>query len=113
MTRKKYTVEDEIAEFFSQTTVTRSACDFRAKELVGGVVTPGAVQGVCSYTVYVKANQEFVVQFWLRPLLLKMETISFARQIYGFLIPWTTSRGHMGDMVDRKPLPMSWFGCRY
>ena len=47
-------------------------------------------------------NKEFVVQFRLRPLLLKMETITLARQIYGSLVPWTTTYGHMGDMVDGK-----------
>lgn len=41
---QEYSVDQEIIDFFKKTSATRSACDERAKELVGGTPTPVAVQ---------------------------------------------------------------------
>lgn len=74
-----YSVDQELADFFQQTTATRSACYSFARAHVGGDVVPVAVQGVCSYTVYAGDNTEFVVQFRLASLQLSMEIAKLAR----------------------------------
>jgi hypothetical protein len=55
-----YSLDIAIAEFFSQTSATREACDIKAKDLVGGQVVPVTVQGDCSYSVY--AGPEFRIR---------------------------------------------------
>ncbi|KAB5554755.1 hypothetical protein GE09DRAFT_1122247 [Coniochaeta sp. 2T2.1] len=85
---QEYAVDDEIAAFFSQTSVRHEACDALAKELVGAdQVVPVAVQGVCSYTVYAGQDLGYVVQFRLMYLGLKEETAILARQIFGTFAP--------------------------
>ena len=81
----EYSLDIAIAEFFSQTSVTREACDTKAKDLVGGRVVPVIVQGNCSYSVYAGPEFELVVQFRLESLMLKSEIVTLAREIYGFL----------------------------
>ena len=80
----EYSNDAEIASFFAKTSVTRSACDTRARELA---VVPVKVQGVCSYSVYAGPDLEFVFQFRLKSLYLKTETSILARKIYGTLAP--------------------------
>lgn len=102
MSNQEYSVDQEIAYFFEKTSATRSACNTRAKELVGGNVTPVAVQGVCSYSVYAGPNDDFVVQFRLKSLELRMETANLARDIYGSLIPQVSFKGQIGEDIDGK-----------
>jgi hypothetical protein len=83
----QYSVDQEIGHFFEKTSTTRIACDTYTKEHRGGDVIPVAVQGVCSYTVYAGPNSEFVAQFRLKSLQLRMETMNLARAIYGHLAP--------------------------
>ncbi|KAJ5948777.1 hypothetical protein N7454_002084 [Penicillium verhagenii] len=105
MTVKNYDAEDEITDFFKKTTVTRSECDEYAKKHAGSNVTPVPVQGVCSYTVYAGPRLEFVVQFRLKSLLLKMETMKLANAIYGKLTPQVNFKGEMGEASeDKEPL---------
>lgn len=59
-TPQEYSDDEEIDHFFQETSTTRSACDTQAQELVGGAISPVAVQGVCSYSVY--ADQ--VMNMW-------------------------------------------------
>ncbi|KAG4441230.1 hypothetical protein IFR05_003278 [Cadophora sp. M221] len=80
----EYFLDIAIAEFFSQTDATRETCDAKANELVGGKIVPVTVQGNCSYSVYAGAEFEFVVQFRLKSLMLKSETVALVREIYGF-----------------------------
>lgn len=75
---QEYSVDQEIIDFFQKTSTDRSSCDDRAQKLVGGTVTPVAVQGVCSYSVYAGPNHEYVVQFRLRSLGLKTEIANIA-----------------------------------
>ncbi|KAK3898451.1 hypothetical protein C8A05DRAFT_47250 [Staphylotrichum tortipilum] len=85
---QSYAVDDEITAFFSKTPVHRSACDALAKSLSGSDrVVPIAVQGICSYTVYAGPELEYVVQFRLKSLALKIETAVLARQVYGPFAP--------------------------
>lgn len=97
-----YSVDDEITQFFQKTSTSRSECDARAKELVGGNVNPVVVQGVCSYSVYAGPKDEFVVQFRLKSLELRAETADLARDIYGPLVPTTTFKGQIGENVETK-----------
>jgi len=105
---QKYTVDDEIATFFSKTAVTRDTCDGLAKDLVGGdQVVPVAVQGVCSYTVYAGQGLGCVVQFRLRSLGLKSETAALARRIFGSLAPEVSFRQQLGEdseVAGQEPL---------
>ncbi len=86
-TYSEYSIDAEIASFFSKTSATRSACDARAKELAGGNVVPVKVQGACSYSVYAGVDLEYVVQFRLKSLDLRAETTTLARNVYGSLVP--------------------------
>ncbi|KAH6839417.1 hypothetical protein B0I37DRAFT_233732 [Chaetomium sp. MPI-CAGE-AT-0009] len=96
--KRQYTVDDEIAVFFSKTAVPRNTCDGLAMDLVGGdQVVPVAVQGVCSYTVYAGQNLGYVVQFRLRSLGLKSETAALARRIFGTLAPEVSFRQQLGE----------------
>lgn len=101
----EYSVDQEIAHFFEKTSATRSACDTYVQEHVGGDVIPVAVQGVCSYTVYAGPNGEFVAQFRLKSLELRMETANLARTIYGHFAPQVAFTGQIGDdMEGKEPL---------
>lgn len=95
---QEYAVDDEIAAFFSKTSVHREACDALAKELVGGnQVVPVAVQGVCSYTVYAGQDLGYVVQFRLKSLELKVETANLARRVFGTFAPDVSFRQTLGE----------------
>lgn len=103
---QEYSVDEEIRCFFRKTSATRSSCDARAQELVGGTVTPITVQGVCSYTVYAGPNHEFVVQFRLKCLGLNTELSTLACNIYGSLVPSASFHGQIGadDIDGKEPL---------
>lgn len=107
---EEYSQDGAIAEFFTQTSTTRSACDTKAVELTRGkVVVPVVVQGVCSYSVYAGPELEFVVQFRLKSLKLEPETANLARVIYGSLAPSVEFHGMLGeddDKVDKKKEPL-------
>ncbi|CRG88971.1 hypothetical protein PISL3812_06006 [Talaromyces islandicus] len=98
----EYSVDQEIAHFFEKTSVTRSACDAYAKEHLGGDIIPVAVQGVCSYTVYAGLNGEFVAQFRLKSLELRMDIAELAQTIYGQFAPRVTFRGQIGEDIEGK-----------
>ena len=100
-----YEVEQEIVAFFEKTTTTRSACDKYASEHLGGNITPVAVQGVCSYTVYAGPNAESVVQYRLKSLALNMEIMDLVNAIYGTLAPQISFEGQIGeDHQSKEPL---------
>ncbi|EGE06894.1 hypothetical protein TEQG_05947 [Trichophyton equinum CBS 127.97] len=84
------------------TSATRSACDTYTKEHIGGNITLVAVQGVCSYTIYTGPNTEFVAQFRLKSLELRIETVALARIIYGKFAPQVTFKGQIGEDIDGK-----------
>ncbi|KAL6818034.1 hypothetical protein J3E69DRAFT_374859 [Trichoderma sp. SZMC 28015] len=97
-----YNNDEQIADFFTKTSATRSSCDIRARELVGGSVVPVEGQGNCSYSVYAGPDLEYVVQFRLKSLELKTETMALARKIYGTLAPETSFKGEIGDNGEGK-----------
>jgi hypothetical protein len=101
-----YNVEDEIAAFFTKTSVTRQTCDDRAKDLAGGTVTPIKIQGFCSYSVYARPNLEYVVQFRPKSLELKTENTMLAKHLYGTLAPEVSFVGQLGDddIAGKEPL---------
>ncbi|KAI1382154.1 hypothetical protein F4677DRAFT_17020 [Hypoxylon crocopeplum] len=99
---QEYSAEAEIASFFTKTSTTRSACEARARELVGGSVVPVKVQGCCSYSVYAGAGLEFVVQFRLKSLKLNIETATLANKVYGVLAPSVSFEGQIGQESDGK-----------
>ncbi|KAI1109073.1 hypothetical protein F5Y14DRAFT_433859 [Nemania sp. NC0429] len=93
-----YMVENEIAAFFKRTTVRRDTCDTLAMNLVGGKqVTPVAIQGTCSYTVYAGQHLEYAVQFRLKSLGVNVEVAALARQIYGTLVPDISFQQQLGE----------------
>ncbi len=96
-TNQEYDVNDELAQFFQKTSVTRDACDRVAGELVGGHVIPVAVQGACSYTVYGGRDHEFVVQFRLKSLELRTATAELVRRIYGAFAPEVSFAHQLGQ----------------
>ncbi|KFH41620.1 hypothetical protein ACRE_076550 [Hapsidospora chrysogenum ATCC 11550] len=92
-----YNVEQEIASFFSKTSVSRETCDAVAKDLVGGDrAVQVAIQGCCSYTVYAGQHLDHVVQFQLKSSPLKTDIAALARQIYGSLAPETSFKQQLG-----------------
>ncbi|KAF4547157.1 Hypothetical protein D9617_56g096200 [Elsinoe fawcettii] len=97
-----YSLEAELALFFDKVAVTRTECDDKARQLVGGRVIPVPIQGVCSYTVYAGWRNDKVVQFRLRSLALPLETVHLARQIHGSLVPQTTAMGCLGGSDDKQ-----------
>ncbi|KAL2433957.1 hypothetical protein ABEF95_013128 [Exophiala dermatitidis] len=97
-----YSLEADLIKFFQQTTATRSDCDAVAKELSGGDLYPVEIQGVCSYTVYAGRQFEYVVQFRLKSLQLRMETARLAKELYGSLAPDVTFKGVIGTEEDGK-----------
>ncbi|KAK4199267.1 hypothetical protein QBC40DRAFT_203108 [Triangularia verruculosa] len=94
---EEYSLNQEIVQFFLKTSAVRSECDALAVSLVGGVATPVAVQGVCSYTVYAGPSDEFVVQFRLKSLQLPLETAALAKTIFGEFAPDVAFKGQIGD----------------
>ncbi|EQL33190.1 hypothetical protein BDFG_04636 [Blastomyces dermatitidis ATCC 26199] len=98
----QYSVDQEIAHFFAKTSASRSACDTYVKEHLGGDIIPVAVQGVCSYTVYAGPKGEFVAQFRLKSLQLRMEIVNLAQTIYGHFVPQVSFRGQVGESADGK-----------
>jgi hypothetical protein len=92
-----YSLDGEIAQFFEQASAPREECDSYAKEQLGGEIVPVTVQGVCSYTVYAGPKGEFVAQFRLKSLELRMETAELAQAIYGDFAPQVAFRGQIGD----------------
>ncbi|EGY18678.1 uncharacterized protein VDAG_09204 [Verticillium dahliae VdLs.17] len=105
---QQYVVEDEIAAFFSKTSIPRASCDALARELVDGdQVVPVAVQGACSYTVYAGPNLGHIVQFRLKTLGLKVETAALARQVFNTLAPDVSFKQQLGEDCTtprREPL---------
>nr|POE55628.1 hypothetical protein CFP56_77557 [Quercus suber] len=98
----EYNVEEEIEVFFAKTSVTRSTCDLRTKELVGGDVAIVSTQGSCSYTVYAGYDANTVVQFRLKSLALPSETVSEAHRVYGNLAPDVKFEGQFGEDIPGK-----------
>jgi len=99
---QEYSLDQEIADFFKKTSATRSTCDARAKELAGGNITPVAVQGACSYSVYAGPSTDVVVQFRLKSLELKMENARLAQSIFGSLVPEVSFKGQIGENIQEK-----------
>ena len=102
-----YSLDSEIAQFFSKTSATRSECDSKAASLTGSPnIESVAVQGVCSYTVYAGPELQFVVQFRLRSLDIKPEILELARVIHGTKVPNISCRGQVGGSgsSEREPL---------
>lgn len=98
---QQYSVDDEIAAFFSKTAVTRHTCDGLAKDLVGGdQVVPVAVQGVCSYTVYAGPGLDHVVQF-----CLLVGVIDWAEAEIG---PFGTNLHSLQDLMSKFHLKHGW-----
>lgn len=97
MSDQNYDVEQELAAFFTKTTVTRSACDLRATELVDGGLQLVPTQGACSYTVYAGTTLSSVIQFRLKSLALPLKTMELARQVYGKLAPEVALQGQIGE----------------
>jgi hypothetical protein len=87
MSDQNYDVEQDVAAFFTKMTVTRSACDLRATELVSGELQLVPTQDVCSYTVYTGPTLGSVIQFRLKSLILPSKTMDLAQQVYGKLVP--------------------------
>lgn len=100
VTSVNYDIEQEQAIFFSKTSTTRGACDARAKELIGGSITPVTVQGACSYTLYAGTNHEYVVQIRLKSLMLPLGKMALAHKIYGRFVPDVSFEGQLGEDVD-------------
>lgn len=88
-----YSADAEIEAFFKKTSATRTACDAKARELVGGNVVPVDIQGVCSYSVFAGPELEYVVQFRLESLALKTQVISQVNEVYGSLAPEVSFEG--------------------
>ncbi|CRK19066.1 hypothetical protein HYQ45_006421 [Verticillium longisporum] len=105
---QQYVVEDEIAAFFSKTSVPRESCDALARELMDGdLVIPVAVQGACSYTVYAGQGLGHVVQFRLKSLGLKAGTAALARLVFDTLAPDVSFKQQLGEdftTAGREPL---------
>lgn len=104
--KQMYSVDGEIISSFEKASATRSDCDARTQDLVGGTVTPVAVQGTCSYSVYAGPNNEFVVQFRLKSLVLKTEMTTLVNTVYGSLVPSVSYHGQIGedDVHGKEPL---------
>lgn len=104
----EYDLHQEIAFFFSKTSVQCETCDVVAKELVGGdQAVAVTVQGVCSYTVYAGQVLGYVVQFRLESLELKIETAALARQIYRSFAPDVSLKQQLGadlTIAGQEPL---------
>jgi hypothetical protein len=53
---QEYSVDQEIINFFQETSTDHPSCDDRAQKLVGGTVTPVMVQGVFAVTLYTQVQ---------------------------------------------------------
>ena len=98
----EYSLENKIAVFFKKTSATREACDARAASLVGGPISPAAIPGDCSYTVYGGDDSQFVVQFRLQSQSLKLQMVALASKIHGNLAPTTTYHGQLGENTSQE-----------
>ena len=98
----EYSLDNKIAVFFNKTSATREACDERAASLLGGPISPAAIQGDCSYTVYGGHDFQFVVQFRHQSQSLRLQTVALARDIHGYLAPTTTYRGQLGENASQE-----------
>ncbi|PQE13456.1 kinase-like domain protein [Rutstroemia sp. NJR-2017a WRK4] len=79
-----HNVDHVIERFFTcYTTVTRTDCDELATYLVGGRVTPVAIQGGVSYTLVGGSKEDKIVQFRPESSRLDMENMRLARSIHG------------------------------
>ena len=67
-----------------------------------GKVVPMTVQGNCSYSVYAGPEFVFVVQFRLKSLMLKLDIMTLAREIYGDLALNGSFHGQLGGEDDSK-----------
>ncbi|PPJ52944.1 hypothetical protein CBER1_11655 [Cercospora berteroae] len=97
MSDQNYDVERDVAAFFTKTTVTRDACDLRAKEIVTSGLQLVPTQGACSYTVYGGTTLGSVIQFRLKSVALPLKTMELARQVYGKFAPKVALEGQIGD----------------
>jgi hypothetical protein len=92
-----YSLHDALTEFFAQTSVTRSECDVKATELVGGKPVPVEIQSNCSYTVYAGQDVRSVVHFRPELLFLPLESLQLTRSIHGSIVPAISFHGLLGD----------------
>jgi hypothetical protein len=91
-------VDDAIERFFkAYRTVNRTECDELATSLVGGPVTPVAIQGGVSYTLVGGPKQDKIVQFRPESSKLDMENMELARSIHGDLVADCKLHGTIGD----------------
>lgn len=93
-----YRRDKAVATFFGKTSTNREACERMALRIVGGKIEPVAVQGNCSYTIFAGQNLEFVFQFRLQSLPLKMEVLELARNIHGAIVPPVLSYGNLSGV---------------
>ncbi|KAJ5723854.1 hypothetical protein N7488_001889 [Penicillium malachiteum] len=99
-TPQEYSVDEEILQFFRQTSATQLACNARAEELVGGPVVPVEIQGSCSYMVCTDPTGESVIHFRLESLPLKTDMVTLASDIYGSLVSSVTFHGRVVDSKE-------------
>ena len=100
-TYAQYDANKEIDIFFTQTTATRTECENKARQMTNSSrIEQVAVPGACSYSIYAGDSLEFVVQFRIRSLTLRMETFSLVTSIYGHLVPKVSFHGIVGDDGD-------------
>lgn len=75
----KYSLQDSLKSFFAKTTVKKQECDEKAIYLVGGeTVTPVAIQGKCSYTLF--ADPHGITLFSFGPAILRLMSKHNSRQ---------------------------------
>ncbi|PYI01929.1 hypothetical protein BO78DRAFT_378106, partial [Aspergillus sclerotiicarbonarius CBS 121057] len=98
----EYSVDQEIDNFFAQTTADRTACDDFAQARLGGHVNPVPIQGTCSYTVYVGRNNEYVAQFRLASSKLDLYMTNLARTIYRNSAPNITYNEQIGESTTTE-----------
>lgn len=98
----EYSLENTISNFFKKTSAAREACDEKAASLVGGPISPAAIQGEWSYTVYGGHESQFVVQFRLNSQSLGLQMVALARKIHGNLAPTTTYHGQLGETTSQE-----------
>ena len=91
-----YSLNDSIADFFSQFTgINRELCDEKAEIIAGSPVNPCPIQGQFSYAVFAGAEQSKVIQF--RSERLDEETLHLAKSIYGEFVPAATRHSSIGS----------------
>ncbi|KAI1393098.1 uncharacterized protein F4822DRAFT_10 [Hypoxylon trugodes] len=95
--------DNEIDQFFSLASATRSECDKLAVKMFGGLAEPVSVQGATSYTVVVGLNREKIVQFRIKDAQLDMKMLELAREVHGEVIPLGAALGQIGD-DEQQPL---------